>query len=178
MAELSTIARPYAKAIFELHAEDGSLADGEATINALAAVVQQPDMAALISHPKVSQEQLVDVISAALGGKLGAQGQNLLKLLVANKRLAAVPAIAEQYSLLKAQAEARIDVHVTAAKPVTDAARDALAEALGKRLGRTVDIDVSTDESLIGGAVVRAGDLVIDGSVKGRLSRVSQALSS
>ena len=178
MAELSTIARPYAKALFEVYADAGKLADGERVVEALAAAGSHEQVADLIGHPKVADADLEGLIAAACGDALDAEGANLLKLLIANDRLVIAPALAEQYAVLKAEAESRIDVQVTAAKPVSDDAKAALADALSKRLGRTVDITVDTDESLIGGAIIRAGDMVIDGSVKGRVARIAQTLAA
>ena len=178
MAELSTIARPYAKALFEVYAEGGKLAEGETVANALSAAVGNEQIADLIGHPKVADADLQGLIEAACGDALDGEGKNLLKLLIANDRLAIAPALAEQYAVLKAQAESRIDVHVTAAKPMSDDAKAALTDALAKRLGRQVDMTVTTDEALIGGAVIRAGDMVIDGSVKGRVARIAQTLAA
>ncbi|MBR9814837.1 F0F1 ATP synthase subunit delta [bacterium] len=178
MAELSTIARPYAKALFDVYAEASKLADGERVTNALAAAVSHAQIGDLIGHPKVADAELEGLIAAACGDALDGEGKNLLKLLIANDRLAIAPALAAQYAVLKAEAESRIDVTVTAAKPMSDDAKAALSDALAKRLGRQVDMTVDTDESLIGGAVIRAGDMVIDGSVKGRVARIAQTLAA
>ena len=178
MSELSTLARPYARAFFELQNEAGALPAGQQAVDAMAAVVQQSEVSRLIGHPAVTSDELVGLIQAAVGDALGASGLNLLKVLADNKRLALLPAIAEQYSLLKDEAERRIEIEMTSAMPVSDEAQSALVAALSKRLGRDVELSVSVDDSLIGGAVLRAGDLVIDGSVAGRVERITQALTA
>jgi F-type H+-transporting ATPase subunit delta len=108
---------------------------------------------------------------------LNAEGRALLKLLAENGRLRAAGPIAAQYEALRAEAESRVNVEVTSAAPVEPAQRDALAAAIKKRLKRDVAIEWKTDESLVAGAVIRAGDLVIDGSVRGELERLATALT-
>ncbi|MBV62339.1 F0F1 ATP synthase subunit delta [Abyssibacter profundi] len=178
MAELSTLARPYARAFFELQHEAGTLAAGQSAVDAMAAVVSEEQVARLIGHPAVSKEELVALVQGASGDALSDDGLKLLKVLADNKRVALLPAIAEQYGLLKDEAERRIAVDMTAAKPVSDDAQAALVAALSKRLGRDVELSVTIDDALIGGAVLRAGDLVIDGSVAGRVDRITQALTA
>jgi len=178
MADFSTLARPYAKAAFELARDGGGYATWGEALSALAAAVKAPEIAALIGHPALFKADLAEVLAQALGSKLGPQATSLLKLLVENNRLQVAPQIAEQYEALRAEAESRIDVEVTSAAPVDASQQTQLANAIGKRLSRNVTVTWKTDESLIAGAVIRAGDLVIDGSVKGELDKLHTALAT
>lgn len=177
MADYSTLARPYAKAVFEL-ARDGKAfkAWGEA-LTELARVVAAPQVARLIGHPALTRAELSGALQQALSGKLSAEAVALVRLLVDNGRLAVAPAIAEQYERLRAEAESRIDVEITSAAAVAPVQQDQLAAAVRKRLQRDVVISWKTDAELIGGALIRAGDLVIDGSVRGELDRLQTALT-
>ncbi|MDB5973022.1 MAG: synthase subunit delta [Hydrocarboniphaga sp.] len=177
MAELQTLARPYAKAVFELGREGGNLKDWSARLATIAAAVQVPETAALIGHPRVTRQMLSAALGKSLAASLGHDGQGLAQLLAENGRLTLAPLIAEQFEALRAAAESRVDVEITSAAEVSGAQRSALGAALGERLHREVAIDWKTDESLIAGAVVRAGDLVIDGSVSGELARMKSALT-
>lgn len=176
MAELSTLARPYAKAVFERAQAEGKLAEWSDTLANLAAVVAVPEAAQLIGSPKVSDEQLVEVVAAAAGG-LDEAGKNLLSLLVENRRLGTAAAIAEQYEAQRAAAENRVDVDVVSASELSQAQQDKLSAALAKRLGRDVRLSCSVDADLLGGAVLKAGDLVIDGSLKADLQRLASAVT-
>lgn len=178
MAEPATLARPYAKAVFDLARADKKLADWSALLAGLAIAVRDPEIARWIGHPAIGRGQLADVLIAAFGKDVSQQEQNLLRLLVENNRLRLAPAIADQYEQLKADAERRVEVEVTSATPVDAAQRQALAEAIRARLEREVDVAWKTDPSLIAGAVVRAGDLVIDGSVAGELAQLRTALTT
>lgn len=178
MADLSTLARPYAKAAFELARDSNRLAEWGAALSALSTAVKSPEIAGFIGHPALLKGDLADVLAQALGSVLDAQGTSLLKLLVENNRLKAAPAIAEQFEHMRAEAESRIDVEVTSATDIAPRQKEQLADAIGKRLSRDVVVQWKTDESLIAGAVIRAGDLVIDGSVKGELERLSTALTT
>lgn len=177
MADLSTTARPYAKAVFELARDSGQLKEWSAQLAALAQAVTQPELARLIGHPALTRSELTSVFSGAMGKSLDAQGQSLLRLLSDNGRLKSVAFIAEQFEALRAEAESRIDVQVTTAVAVTKPQQDALVSSIRKRLARDVAIEWSTDESLVAGALIRAGDLVIDGSVRGELERLQVALA-
>jgi F-type H+-transporting ATPase subunit delta len=177
MAELQTLARPYAKAVFQLARDGKSLADWSARLAAIAAAVQQPETAALIGHPRVTRQMLAEALGKSLGAAIGRDGQGLAQLLAENGRLKLAPLIAQQFEALRAEAESRVDVEITSAAEVPAAQRSALGSAIGARLQREVAIDWKTDESLIAGAVVRAGDLVIDGSVSGELARMKSALT-
>jgi F-type H+-transporting ATPase subunit delta len=177
MADLSTTARPYAKAVFELARESGQLKQWSAQLAALTQAVAQPQLASLIGHPALTRSELTHVFSGALGKSLDAQGQALLRLLSDNGRLKTAGYIAEQFEALRAEAESRIDVQVTTAVPVNQPQQDALASSIRKRLARDVAVEWSTDESLVAGALIRAGDLVIDGSVRGELERLQIALA-
>ena len=176
MAELSTLARPYAKAVFELARDGGNFAGWSAQLSALADVVVQGDIKRLLTKPGVQKADLAAVITAA-GKSFNAQGSALVDLLARNGRLAAAPAIAAQFERLRAEAESRAAVEITTAAPVGEAEKAKLAAAVGKRLDRAVDIVWSTDEALIAGARIRAGDLVIDGSALGELERLKAAIS-
>jgi F-type H+-transporting ATPase subunit delta len=177
MADISTLARPYAKAVFELAREGGRFAEWSAQLAALAAAVADPQLGRLIGHPAVDRAALAELFGQALERTLSAEGRALLKLLAENGRLKVAGAIAAQYEALRAEAESRVNVEVTSAAPVEPAQRDALAAAIKKRLKRDVEIEWKTDESLVAGAVIRAGDLVIDGSVRGELERLATALT-
>jgi len=177
MADLSTLARPYAKAVFELARDGKSLKEWSAQLAAISEAVANPQLSQLIGHPALSRAELADVLGKALSKDLNAEGQSLIKLLTDNNRLSTAAAIAEQFEALRADAEARVEVEVTTAAKVEKVQQDALASAIRKRLDRDVAIAWNTDESLVAGAVIRAGDMVIDGSVRGELERLQTALT-
>ena len=176
MAELSTLARPYAKAVFELARDDGKLADWSALLAGIAAAVGDKQVAAAIGHPAIGRGQLADVLVPAMGAKATAEARNLLRLLSEYDRLKLAPAIAAQFEALRAEHERRVDVEIVSAAPVDAAQQKALVDAVRKKLDRDVKVEWKTDPSLIAGAQIRAGDTVIDGSISGELARLRQAL--
>jgi F-type H+-transporting ATPase subunit delta len=176
MAEPATLARPYAKAVFELARDQGQLAEWSALLAGLAATVRDPQVAAAIGHPAIGRGQLADVLVQALGGKATADAKNLLRLLSEYNRLKLAPAIATLFEALRAEHERRVDVEIVSAAPVDAAQQKALVDAVKKKLDREVKVEWKTDPSLIAGAQIRAGDTVIDGSISGELARLRQAL--
>ncbi len=176
MAELQTLARPYAKATFELAHEAGALKSWSEQLAQIASAVSDPQVQALITHPALTRAQLAAALSQALEKSLSREGLGFLRLLAENGRLSVAGKIVEQFEALRAEAESRIDVEITTAAPVADAQAQSLAQAIGQRLAREVAVEWKTDDSLIAGAVIRAGDLVIDGSAKGELERLQQVL--
>lgn len=178
MADLSTLARPYAKAAFELARDSKRFKEWGEMLDALGAAVKAPEVASLIGHPALLKADLADVLAQKLSGALGEEGRSLIRLLVENNRLKAAPFIAEQFEALRAEAESRIDVEITSAAAIPPAQQEKLADAVSRRLSRDVVVEWKTDESLVAGAVIRAGDLVIDGSVKGELEKLRTALVS
>ena len=176
MAEISTLARPYAKAVFELAQANKSYAAWSKQLAAIAEVVAVPAIAQAIRAPGVAKSQIAAVLIESLKSVLDSQGQSLVKLLAENARLQAAASLASQYELLRAEAETRVAVEITTAAPVADAQKTALSDAVTKKLNRAVDIVWATDESLITGARIKAGDLVIDGSASGELERLKAAL--
>ena len=177
MAELSTLARPYAKAIFELARDEKKLADWSALLAGLAAAVRDPQVAAAIGHPAIGRGQLADLLIEGMG-KASGESKNLLRLLSEYNRLKLAPSIHEQFETLRAEYETRVDVEIVSAAPVAAAQQKVLADAIAKRLAREVHIEWKTDEKLVAGALVRAGDLVIDGSVAGELEQLRHALTA
>jgi F-type H+-transporting ATPase subunit delta len=176
MAEISTLARPYAKAVFELARDEGKLAEWSALLAGLAAAVSDRQVAAAIGHPAVGRGQLADVLVQAMGSKATDEAKNLLRLLAEYDRLKLAPSMAEQFEALRAEHERRIGVEIVSAAPVEAAQQQALVAAVKKKLDRDVNVQWKTDPSLIAGARIRAGDTVIDGSISGELARMRQAL--
>ncbi len=180
MADAATIARPYARAAFEhAHAAGQLPAWGEMLARA-AATVGDERVAALIGNPHVQRAELVALIAevAGAGGDAGDEKpRNFIQLLADNGRLAALPQVAAQYAALRAEVENTVDVTVTSAMPLTPEQSDKLVQALSRRLRRTVRLSATVDPSLIGGAVVRAGDFVIDGSLRGRVERLANTMA-
>ncbi|HEY8539323.1 MAG TPA: F0F1 ATP synthase subunit delta [Steroidobacteraceae bacterium] len=177
MAETITIARPYAKAVFEHAREHNTFAQWSDLLALASAIVADPNVKKLLASPRVTPAQLVEFIADILGEKLDEKGRNFLNLLAQNRRLASLPDIAAIYEELRAEAERIADVQVVSAMALDDSQRARLTSALKKRLGREVRLHERVDPSLIGGAVVRAGDLVIDGSLKARLERLAQEIA-
>lgn len=177
MAELITIARPYAQAVFKRAQEGGRLADWSAMLQFAAAVAADPAMSREIDSAHHTRAELGQLFVDVCGEQLDAEGRNLMRLLAQYRRLALLPEIAAVYEIYRAEAERTIDADVVSAYPLTDAQRDRLAEALAARLGRKVNLHTTTDTSLLGGAVIRAGDMVIDGSTRGKLMKLATALS-
>lgn len=180
MAEKITIARPYAQAVFDIARDQGQLADWSQALALLTVIVSDPRMEQLLGNPHVSAEQLVTLISDVGGdalGKAGSPVRSLVRVLAENRRLGLVPELRAHYEALRAEAERTVQAEVTSAFPLTEEQRAAIAASLRRRLGREVQLTCTTDESLIGGAVIRAGDLVIDGSVTAHVNRLAAALS-
>jgi F-type H+-transporting ATPase subunit delta len=182
MADSSTVARPYAKALFELAKAERKLAEWSAALGAAAAVLADAGAKRALANPALddaARATLVGSIASAIkGGELLAagQGRNLLQVLAENDRLTALPEIAAQFDALKAEAENKVNVMVTAATQVDGAIAEQIKKALQQKLGRTVELTLSVDPSLIGGAIIQADDMVIDGSVRTRLQRLTEKI--
>ena len=177
MSELTTAARPYAKAVFEMARDSNALPQWSAQLAAMSAVVSADGSAALLNHPRITKEQKADIFSDVAGSAIDDQGRNLLKVLAENDRFALIPDIALIFEQLKAEAEGAVEAEITSAQEMTPEQQQAIAAALQKRLGREVKLVTKINPDLMGGAVIRAGDLVIDGSIQGRLQDMKAALA-
>ena len=177
MAERATIARPYAKAAFEYAREANAFAAWSQGLESAAQIVADPSVAPLTKSPQWPAANLVSLITDVAGTKLDAGMQNFVRVLAENRRLLLLPEISAHYEELRAAVENTLDVEVISAVTLSDAQADKLKQALSTRLKRTVRMQNSVDSTLLGGAVVRAGDLVIDGSLKGRLERLATDLT-
>jgi F-type H+-transporting ATPase subunit delta len=176
MAEKSTIARPYAQAAFDIAQEKGDLKGWSDMLQLLAVVASDALMQDMISNPAIESSKVIDVMAGVAGDNLNDTGKNFLNVLAENGRLNVLPEIAELYEQHRAEAEKTVEAEITSAFPLSDAQKQQLIDALKNRLGRDVSLVAKTDESIIGGAIVRAGDLVIDGSVSSQLDKLSNSL--
>jgi F-type H+-transporting ATPase subunit delta len=178
MADRSTIARPYAKAAFRQAQGSSQLDRWSTLLDRAAAAVSDARVASLIGNPRVTPAQVAELVTSVAGENLNEQESNFLRVLADNRRLRILPDIARLFQAMKDDAEGTVDVTVTSAAVMQDSEREQIAAALAKRFGRKVRVHTSVDPALIGGAVVRAGDLVIDGSIKSRLERMAFELTA
>lgn len=178
MAELSTLARPYAKAAFEFAADAGDLQGWSQSLSTAGAVSKQPAVVKLLSSPSSTAAQQAAAIVEICGDTLSTTGQNFIAILSENRRLQLLPQISHQFEIMKASREKAVDVEVIAAQELDAKQQQQLSDALGAKLERKINMQVSLDKSLLGGAVIRAGDTVIDGSIRGRLAKLAESLNS
>lgn len=176
MSELATLARPYSSAVFKRAKETASAARWSEQLAFLSAVMNSKEMSALVDNPKVNKDRLTDMLLDVGKGHIDNEGVNFLKLLVQNNRLALLPDIAKLFEEQKAEDEGYIAVEVLTAFAFTKEAQQKFAATLEKTLSKKVHMNVTLDKSLIGGVLVRAGDRVIDGSVRGQLQNLQKAL--
>ncbi|MEQ6340083.1 MAG: F0F1 ATP synthase subunit delta [Gammaproteobacteria bacterium] len=176
MAEKSTVARPYAQAIFDLAHSQGALHEWSDSLQLVAAITADIRVQRLIANPRVRGDRLQSLLLDIGGARLTPGVQNLIKVLIVNHRLVLLPEIAALYEFYRAEAERTMQAEVVSAFPVSEEQQKNIAAALKKRLGRDVSLTCKVDSDLLGGAIIRAGDLVIDGSVKGQLVKLSGAL--
>lgn len=177
MSELTTLARPYANAVFELAREQGEYDKWSQMLAFMSAVAHDGTMRALLDSPRLDEEQAAELFISVCKEQIDEQGQNFVKLLAENRRIALLPEITALYEFMRSEAEGRISAEVVSAQDITPSQIQTIAKALKARLGREVNVTTRTDKSLLGGAIIRAGDLVIDGSIRGRLNQLSTALS-
>jgi F-type H+-transporting ATPase subunit delta len=177
MTERTTLARPYAEAAFRLASERKALKPWSDMLRLATAVAGDPQIAALADNPQVTRARFIELFLDVCGKKLDRDGANFVRLLHENRRLALLPEIAALYEERRAQAENRVEAEVVSAFQVSESQLKAIAAALKQRLGRDIDLTTRIDTSLVGGIVVRAGDLVIDGSVQGKLQALATYLN-
>jgi F-type H+-transporting ATPase subunit delta len=178
MAELSTVARPYAEAVFKLSQEAGNSASWSDVLSLLEMMVSDPQMDGLIGNPRIQRHQLVALIVGVAGNQLDAQAKQLVEVLVENNRLVLLPQIRSQFEVLRQEREGVIDAKITSAFRMEDGQISRLVKDLEARFKRGIRPDVWIDPTLIGGVKVAVGDIVIDGSVRGRLDRMEAALKT
>lgn len=177
MAEKTTLARPYALAAFKQAQDEGKLDEWSTMLQFWSAVVRDPTMAGIVSHPRIDTERLTRLLFDIDEGKLSATGKNFLRVLVEHRRLSLLPEIATLFERQRAEFEQRREVEVLTAYRLQTKHQEAIKDAMKKRLGQEVELSVQIDRSLIGGVIIRAGDMVIDASLRGRISRLELNLS-
>ncbi|MFT7404104.1 F0F1 ATP synthase subunit delta [Zhongshania sp.] len=178
MAELSTTARPYAKAAFEYALAASSLGEWSVMLATAAAVAQHAEVKKFLSSPAMTTEQQAQMFIDVCADTFNAGGKNFIKILAENKRLELLPTISELFEAQKSIQERIVDVELTTAFALDSESEKRLVEVLSKKLAREVNVHTTIDPLLLGGVVVKAGDLVIDGSVRGRLAKLAEALNS
>lgn len=177
MAEdAATIARPYAEAIFTRAEETGELTTWSDMLSLLAQLTQDPSLARVIRDPMFDRERMSGLIIEICGDKLTNEGQNLVRLLVQNNRTMHLQDIARIYESLKNDSLKVLNVEVRTAYALQQTQKKNIATALEARLGRKITITSEKDPNLIGGIHIRAGDMVIDGSIRGQLQQLSNEL--
>jgi len=184
VADNNTVARPYAQAIFEIAESAGMLAEWSETLAATGLLLEERERVEYLGNPAFNDKQRFEFLTglfASAGASLLAgddtRGSNFLKLLLENNRVAVMPEISMHYEALKARTENTVDAVVTSAAALSDEQQQEIARSLRERLGRDVRVTTEIDENLIGGAVIRAGDVVIDGSLRARLEGLANALT-
>lgn len=178
MADKSTIARPYARAAFEEAKTSKRLGEWAQALETGAIVVQDERVQNLLGNPHVLPGQLSQLVADIAGPKLNAHGHNFVQTLADNRRLAYLPEISKIFNELKDAEEGVVDVTVTSAAPLDEQQQRTLGAALAKKLKREVRLHCASDPALIGGAVLKAGDLVIDGSLRTRLEQIAYELTA
>jgi F-type H+-transporting ATPase subunit delta len=175
MTQALTLARPYARAAFALARDAGRTREWSQALAFAARASADPKVAGLLGHPALSDEDAVALLAPE--GADQAFGR-FLALLAGNRRLAVLPEIAGLYEEQRLEAEKVVRATVTSAAALPEADLETIRAALRRRFGREVEVEAEVDESLIGGAVIDAGDVVIDGSLRGKLSRLQSALAN
>lgn len=178
MAELITLARPYAKAAFAFARDHGELASWATQLNTLAVVSGYDKVKSLLSSPALTPEQQANTLIEVCGDELSAHVKNFVELLADNKRLALLPEVFTLFDALKTAQEQAVDVELTTAFELDDTSQQKLADALTAKLARKVKVSTAVDSQLLAGVVIKAGDLVIDGSMRGRLDKLAKAINS
>ena len=187
MADNNTIARPYAQAAFDFAQEKGNLGGWASALEVARSLLANGEVVTFLANPTLSNAQKLEFLAGLIGsagsdvGVLSGDdehGTNFLKLLLEYGRVNVLPEIAEHFDALKAAVENTVDVTVTSAAPMSAEQQAIIAAALKERLGSNVTLSTEIDENLIGGAVIRAGDVVIDGSLRARLTSLTNALIS
>ncbi len=181
MAELSTIARPYAKAIFETALLNQTLKDWSKELAMLAGIVEDQNMQTVLNNPLISKKDLsavfMDIVTCIDGGRAH-QVTNLIQILIEKKRLNLLPAIASRYEKYLAEREKRAEVKVISAYPIDEIRLQRLTHALQNHLKRQIVLECAVDKNLLGGIIIYAGDRVIDGSLRTKLKKLSESLCS
>lgn len=178
MAELTTLARPYARAAFEYALEAGDLDGWSGQLATLAGASHYGAMEQLIASPSLSADQQAQALIDACADELTDPVRHYVQLLARNKRLALLPHIQQLFETLKHTHEQSVDVELTTAFELADDQQEQLAKALGEKLKRKVNVRAQVDRELMAGVIVKAGDLVIDGSMRGRLEKLAKAINS
>ncbi len=177
MQEKLTIARPYAAAAFDFAAEHDQVDAWSEMLGALALTVSDAALEGYIGHPQVTDEQLLGLLDDVLGDRLNDAGRNFVRALIEAERLELAPQIAELFERRKAEAAGVVNVEVTAAYALSDAEQQKIDAAVRARLGRNCRVESRVDSALIGGAVIKIGDSVIDLSLRGRLDALAQQIA-
>jgi F-type H+-transporting ATPase subunit delta len=176
MLEKTTIARPYARAAFEVAAEEDAFKSWSELLHILALAVADPQMSPLLHNPRVSDEQLLDIVNSLVGQAPGDSQQRFIRLLIDNGRLQYATQIEELFEQSRLDAEGMARVNVIAAHSLESAQKEKIKAAMTKRLDKQIELSAETDEKLIGGAVIRYGDSVIDASIRGQLEALRNQL--
>ncbi|MFB1000937.1 MAG: F0F1 ATP synthase subunit delta [Pseudomonadales bacterium] len=177
MAELRTLARPYAKAAFQAASETSSVQLWADQLTLLGSISAEAKVADAISSSTIDAATQVSTLTNLAGDDLGVAVNNFLHVLASNKRLLLLPSIADLFAELKADLERSVEVNISTAFALDSAVETKLTEALKNKLQRDIRVNTNIDKSLLGGVVVRAGDIVIDGSIKGRIAKLAEAMS-
>ena len=177
MSEFVTVARPYAKAAFDFAVENLALDRWQNMLAFSAEVARNEQIAELLSGA-VAPIELAKTFIAVCGDQLDEAGQNLIKVMAENGRLPVLPEVLEQFIQLRAALESTVDVDVISANTLSEQQLSKIAAAMEKRLSRKVKLNCKIDKSVMAGVVIRAGDMVIDGSIRGRLERLADVLQS
>ena len=176
MQEKLTIARPYAMAAFGFAEDAGDVAAWSTMLDALASAVVHPDLVPLITHPRISSSQLLELLKEILGAQLNNQRTNFITTLLDAERLGLAPEIAVLFERRKAAAEGVADVRVETAFELSAVEQDRIAAAVRERIGKACEVTTVVNPELIGGVVIKVGDSVIDISLRGRLRALEQRL--
>lgn len=174
--KLSTIARPYAFAAFEYALERHDLKTWEAMLQTAALITQDPRIRQLLNSPEMTQKELSELFCDILGQMLDAEKKNFIRLLAEYERFETLPEIAELFARYRAEYEKTLNIKVTSAIALNKTYQQKLTDALTRRLKRKIEMECEIDKTLLGGAIIRAGDMVIDGSVRGKLNRLLESL--
>lgn len=177
MAELATIARPYAEALFRV-AQGGNLQAWSDLVSEMAQVAAVPELTALAANPRVTDAQVSETFMSVIKSPLNDEAKNFINALIENGRLSALPEIGVQFQILKNAQQGSADAEIVSAFALTDAQVAELVESLQKKFGRKLNPTVTIDQSLIGGVRVVVGDEVLDTSVRAKLQQMQIALAS